>query len=104
MGRHSAALEGVGVGVPPEARHGKYNWDVIADRTRAAAPEWFQVFEHDRNTLATQIRNGDVKALTPDKGFVVTTRHNKTVVIDGKSRRYCSLWLQYVPENDRSND
>lgn len=106
MGRASppVGLEGVGAGQPPPARHGKYNWEAIADRTREVAPDWYQVFENDKLSLVTQIRNNDVKALTSDKGFVVTTRNNQTVTIDGKPRKVCSLWLRYVPDNDRSND
>lgn len=79
---------------PPEKK--VYDWVAIAETLRSRPNEWALIFEHDRASLVSAIRNGGIVALTGDKGFQIKTRRNDRT----GDVRMCDLYLRYVPEND----
>lgn len=88
---------------PPKAqRASPYDWEAIAKKLRRKPGSWAKVFDRDRVTRVTAIRNQDVAALRRDKGFEVRTRNNiRETDESGKEVRYCTLYLRYVKENDK---
>lgn len=106
MGTKKGAAAGIKFGTPPPRRQSPYDWTKIADTLRkhpgtSEDPNsgWALVFEGDRTTLVTAIRNGGIAALRKEKGFEVRTANNTT-----GSPRTCDLWLRYVPENDTEKE
>lgn len=87
---------GRGFGEPPPTSHGKYDWAVVEAECRAKPNEWYHVFEQDRRTIATAVRQGSVRRLSAERGFEVLTRNNKTNV----EPQVCDLWIRYVPSKD----
>lgn len=87
---------GVGFGIPPEPKRLKYDWVKIAKRCKRRPGDWLLVFEQDKETYATAIRQGGIAALTKDKGFELRTANNR----QSARPRVCDLWVRYVPEND----
>jgi hypothetical protein len=83
---------------PPPRSGPRYDWDAIAAKVRRKPMVWAQVFEHDKSTLPTAIRNGSIRALKPEKGFEVTTADNTR-----DYPRTCAMWLRYNPDKDVSN-
>lgn len=99
MGSKKGAAAGIKFGTPPPRRQSPYDWTKIAESLRKNPTEWALVFEGDRTTLVTAIRNGGIAALRKEKGFEVRTANNTT-----GSPRTCDLWLRYVPENDTEKE
>ena len=88
---------------PPPPRSKRYDWQAIAAQLRERPMEWAKVFDRDRTSLATAIRISGIQALLPEKGFEVRTSNNVRLrQEDGKELRLCTLYLRYVPSNDRS--
>lgn len=77
---------------PPETRR-RYDWQAIADQLRERPMEWAKVFDNDRTSLATAIRNRGIKALDPALGFQVKTTNNTR-----GTPRTCTMYLRYNPE------
>lgn len=88
---------------PPPLRGSRYDWDAIAAGLRKKPNKWAKVFDNDRYSLATSIKINGINALLPRKGFVVSTRNNHHVEIDGKQVRICSLYLKYDPSKDMTS-
>lgn len=87
---------------PRNVNRTQYDWDQVARDLRAKPNTWAVVFEDDRLSLVTAIRNGGIAALREEKGFEVRTRGNY-IPDDGRPRR-CDLWMRYVPEHDRGGE
>ena len=71
----------------------RYDWQAIAEQLKSRPMEWANVFDEDRTSLATAIRNKGIKALNPDDGFEVKTSNNVRGV-----PRTCTMYLRYNPE------
>jgi hypothetical protein len=54
------------------------------------------VFEKDKTSITTAIRNGSIRVLRHEWGFEVRTANNTR-----DYPRTCSLWLRYNPDNDK---
>lgn len=79
----------------PPTRTKRYDWDGIAGKLRRKPGEWALIYEGDRATYATAIRNDDIKALRKGAGFEMRTAKNTR-----DEPRTCDLYLRYVPEKD----
>jgi hypothetical protein len=90
---------GVGFVDPPEPPK-RYDWEAIAKRCRRQPGKWFLVFEQDRQTLATTLRQDGASALQRRKGFEVRTVNNNINV----RPRVCDLYVRYVPELDTTKE
>lgn len=73
----------------------KYDWEAIADQLRASPGEWFLVFEKGPKSVAQSIIQGDTKALAGAE-FETRTANNTR-----ETPRTCTLWVRYVPANQR---
>lgn len=80
---------------PPPQRSRRYDWDKIAAKLRKRPGEWAKVFDDDKASIATAIRAGAIRVLTPSKGFEVRTANNVR-----EPERRCSMWVRYNPEKD----
>jgi hypothetical protein len=96
MGRTGKA-SGIKFGDPPTTRGQSYDWSAIADDLRARPRDWALIFEADRHSLVSAIRNGGISALAPVQGFRSATANN---TFDEESRRICDLWMMYDPDED----
>lgn len=83
---------------PPE-RSFKYDWASIAKQLRRRPEKWGVVFQHDRASLVTAIRAGNISALKASKGFEITTSNNTRGF-----PRMCTLYMRYVPEKDTERE
>lgn len=83
---------------PPPQRAKRYDWEKIATRLRRKPGEWALVFSQDLSSIAGAIRQGNVRALTPSKGFEVRTANNVR-----ETPRRCDLYLRYNPDKDEEN-
>ena len=86
-------------GTPPPRRESPYKWDDIAAELRASPGEWGLVFTQGAAHLAGMIRNRDLKALHPDRGFRIRTANNTRT-----HPRLCDLWACYEPTLDKESD
>lgn len=80
---------------PPPQRTRRYDWESIAKKLRRRPNQWALVFDDDKASIATALRAGAVRVLTPSKGFEVRTANNVR-----EPERRCSMWLRYNPEKD----
>lgn len=78
---------------PPPERSKRYDWVKIAGKLRKRPGEWAKIFDEDRASFATTIRNGGIKALQPDDGFEVRTANN----VRGEPRT-CTMYLRWNPD------
>lgn len=92
-------IKTVRFGEPPPPRQSRYDWAAIARRLRRRPGEWARIYKHDRTSLSVAIRNGAIKALRPEAGFVMRTEDNTR----GKPRTN-TLWMMYDPSKDKENE
>lgn len=92
---------GIKFGEPPITRGQSYDWNAIAKDLRANPGEWALIFEGDRHSLVSAVRNGGITALSPAKGFGSRTTNNTH---DDEGRRHCDLWMTYDPDLDQGED
>ena len=85
---------------PPPPRGPSYDWASIADALRSKPGEWLKVFEEDRASLVTAIRQGSISALRPTRGFEVRTTNNNR----RESPRLCTLYVRYNPDADQGEE
>lgn len=71
----------------------RYDWTAIAEQLRASPSVWFKVFEKDRISIVTAIRQGNIKALRKTDGFEVKSSNNNKKVVP----MTCSLYLRFNP-------
>jgi hypothetical protein len=76
---------------PPERPY-QYPWTEIALELRRHPMQWAKIFEGDRATVATALRQGSITVLHPDLGFEIRTANNTRTGI-----RTCDLYLRWNP-------
>lgn len=81
---------------PPRSTRASYDWTSLAEELKRNPYRWRKVFDRDRSSLVVAIRQGGIRALTPEKGFQTRTSHNERHA----TPRMCTLHMRYVPEND----
>lgn len=82
----------------PDPGPKRYDWAKIAEQLRSDPGEWYKIFDHDRTSLVTGIRQGGVTHLRAEDGFEVMTRNNIR-----EPRRMCTLYLRYNPKKKVKN-
>lgn len=80
---------------PPPSQKNRYDWVAIAEQLKAHPLEWGKVFDKDRISVVNAVRQGDIKPLHPDLGFVVRTTNNVR-----SPQRVCTMYLMYDPAKD----
>lgn len=83
---------------PPESPP-KYDWDDIAQKLKRRPNQWAKIFDRDRTSVTVALRNGSIKALQPQMGFVVRTSHGTR-----ETPRMCTLHMKYDPELDMTRE
>lgn len=81
---------------PPPGRL-RYDWPKITAQLRKKPGEWALIYERDKTSIANALRQGAVDGVTPADGFETMTRNNVRYPV-----RVCSLFMRYVPSEDRS--
>lgn len=84
---------------PPPRRDRRYHWEQIAAQLRAHPGEWAKVFDDDKNSIVTAIRQQKVKPMRSDVGIEIRTSNNVVHPV-----RRCTLWARYVPESDTTKE
>lgn len=84
----------------------KYDWDAFADAARARPNKWIKVYDDDSIGYFQTVKAGDNPTLAAEKGFEVrsanNTRGRPATHPDGFEPRRCSMYLKYVPSQDKT--
>lgn len=75
---------------PPDPQR-RYDWSAIADELKSRPGEWAKVFNNDRASIVTALRQGAIRVLDPELGFESRTRNNVR-----EPERRCSLYMRWV--------
>jgi hypothetical protein len=82
---------------PPRSSKNRYDWVAIAAQLKAHPLEWGKIFDQDKISVVNAVRQGDIKPLHPDLGFLVRTANNIRT-----PQRVCTMFLMYDPARDTS--